>query len=664
MNFKLLLWLLLLVTASSAFGQTQTEESIEQILEELSQRLQLDEADLSSLHELLLQRSKQPIDLNKATLEELSAFTFLSPEQAAQIIEHREQNGRFLDLLELQSVQALSLEQIKLLLPFIEVKAVGLLEDLSLSNTFQKLNQELFVRWGRVIESQKGFMEHQYLGTPDKLLFRYRANYPDRLKVGITAEKDPGEDWLYKARPDFLSGYMSFQSKGKIKELILGDFSLQAGQGLALWTGLSFGKGASIAGIARSEDHLKPYTSVNEQQYFRGIASEFQHKQFRCIPFVSYRKTDASQDSDSISSILISGFHRTANERAQKSNITQINTGLISDYRWKHLKLGSTIVYTRSSAPFSEKKPLYDRFQSPQKNTAVASLYYTFSYRNLYLFGELAGTDHQGVSGIQGALVTLSPKLTFSTAYRNYGRSYTSAYAAGFGESSKTSNEQGLYTELQLKPNGHWEITAFIDQFRFPWLKFGVDAPSKGYEAFTQISFTPTKRLKVIARQGLTSKEQNASGFTPLTAIHSNNKTQSRLELWYKINDSWQIRDRIELVQTAGEQGYLLYQDVIYHPLQSKLSGNLRFSLFDTGSYDSRIYTYENDVLYSYSIPAFQNEGIRAYLNLRYSINRNLDLWMRYSRTRYENLSAIGSGNELIRGNHKSDVKLQIRYQF
>src|SRR6476661_2503424 len=224
MNFKLLLWLLLLATASSAFGQTQTEESIEQILEELSQRLQLDEADLSSLHELLLQRSKQPIDLNKATLEELSAFTFLSPEQAAQIIEHREQNGRFLDLLELQSVQALSLEQIKLLLPFIEVKAVGLLEDLSLSNTFQKLNQELFVRWGRVIESQKGFMEHQYLGTPDKLLFRYRANYPDRLKVGITAEKDPGEDWLYKARPDFLSGYMSFQSKGKIKELILGDF--------------------------------------------------------------------------------------------------------------------------------------------------------------------------------------------------------------------------------------------------------------------------------------------------------------------------------------------------------------------------------------------------------------------------------------------------------
>ena len=46
------------------------------------------------------------------------------------------------------------------------------------------------------------------------------------------------------------------------------------------------------------------------------------------------------------------------------------------------------------------------------------------------------------------------------------------------------------------------------------------------------------------------------------------------------------------------ETGYLIYQDVVYKPKSSPFSFSFRYGLFDTDSYNSRIYAYENDILY------------------------------------------------------------------
>jgi hypothetical protein len=48
---------------------------------------------------------------------------------------------------------------------------------------------------------------------------------------------------------------------------------------------------------------------------------------------------------------------------------------------------------------------------------------------------------------------------------------------------------------------------------------------------------------------------------------------------------------------------------------------------------------------------------------INYPINRNLSLCIRASVSLYDNKNTIGSDKELINGNHKSEVKLQVLWK-
>ena len=95
-----------------------------------------------------------------------------------------------------------------------------------------------------------------------------------------------------------------------------------------------------------------------------------------------------------------------------------------------------------------------------------------------------------------------------------------------------------------------------------------------------------------------------------------------------------------------------------------KFSANIRLQYFETDGYDSRIYAYENDVLFSYSIPVFYDKGYRYYFNLNYDFTRKLSCWFRWAQTIYKNKSTVGSGLDEIEGNKKTEIKVQLQYVF
>ena len=111
------------------------------------------------------------------------------------------------------------------------------------------------------------------------------------------------------------------------------------------------------------------------------------------------------------------------------------------------------------------------------------------------------------------------------------------------------------------------------------------------------------------------------------------------------------------------QEGFLSYVEVAGN-VMSKINGNLRLQYFETGSYDSRIYTYESDVLYSYSIPAFYDKDFRYYINTSYSPFKNLTLWMRLAQTYYPQKLIVGTGLNEISGKSQSKLKLQVKYDF
>ena len=107
----------------------------------------------------------------------------------------------------------------------------------------------------------------------------------------------------------------------------------------------------------------------------------------------------------------------------------------------------------------------------------------------------------------------------------------------------------------------------------------------------------------------------------------------------------------------------MILQDIICKPIGSPFSFTGRLALFQTDDYDSRIYAYENDLVYNFSIPPYFGQGMRTYLNLRYTGIRNLSIEARIANTKFFNQDGIGSGNDMIEGNNRTDIRIQLIYR-
>lgn len=666
-------------------AQAETDDVVEMIIESMTETAGED-FDYTELTERLNFYRTNPIDLNNAEREKLQELIFLSPLQIDQILKHRNETGKFLDLLELQSIDALDMQTIRKLLSFVSLPQSNSLEKFTLRGLLREGRNDLFVTVSQVLQKQQGYVipedktKSYYLGSRQRFLTRYRYHYGQNLSAALTMEKDAGERFLSgKKMPgfDFYSGNISYKSGGRIKKIVAGDYSLQFGQGLSLWSGLGFGKGAAVSSVAKNAVGLKPYTSTNESLFLRGMASSIQFGKIELSPFFSSQRVDGGlsaneneeDGNEEVTSLVQTGLHRTSNENEKRNNTRHFLYGANLQYSKRSLRIGALAYHNSFSAAFGSPKQPYDLYSFRGRSLSNFSTYYNCSWKNIYSFGELSYSSGGGIAFINGAISSLTPKVAFVLVHRNYSKDYHSFFNQALAEGSNAVNEKGFYSGLVITPGRKYEISIYADLFRFPWLRYRVDSPSWGYEMLSHFVYSPSKKLRLIARYKFESKQENDDTSNAINFLEQVSKETFRLELHSKISEQFQLRNRAEVIsyQKAEEKrghGFLLFQDVIYKPLESKFSGSIRFAVFETESYNTRMYANENDILYSFSAPAYYNKGLRYYANLRYRIGRGTDIWFRYAITSYSDLQEIGSGLERIAGNNKSDVKLQLRFQF
>jgi hypothetical protein len=686
MNFKTKLILIFpfLLLSKLSFGQQTDDPIIEYIIESVAAN-QTEDYDYSELIDRLNYYKHNKINLNKTSKEQLQELIFLNPLQIDALLDHIALNGSLINILELQSVNGFDLETIKNLLYFADINTPTGFENFSFNKLFKDGKNDLLIRYSRYLQEQQGFStsnsssSSKYLGTPERVFTRYRFSYSNNIQFSLNLEKDAGEKYWNNTNgqtgPDFSSASLYIKDLRRLKKLVIGDYSLQFGQGLTLWSGLSFGKGADIFTVVKPNLGLKPYTSINEFSFFRGIATQINFGKLDFTPFFSYNKIDAGlalnplTNLEEISTLQQSGLHRTESELKNRRRISQMVFGGNLQYNYRKLSIGLTGYHSNYSQDFAPGKSLYNQFNFTGNVLNNVGVNYSYTLNNTYFFGEFAHSLYSGVAYINGLISSLSPIVSAVLFHRNYQKDYYSFYNQGIGESSTAVNEKGFYGGLQIKPDRKFEINFYTDLFKFPYLKFRVDAPSTGYDIFSQFSYTPNKTTRLTLRYQFQNKQQNDDSPSFVNTLSFVKKSNYRVDLSYQVNKSFSLKNRIEMVQfhqenKANRFGFLAYQDIIYSPLSSKWSGNTRLALFDTDGFDTRIYAYENDVLYGFSIPGFQNRGIRYYFNARYNLKRGIDIWLRYSLTQYNNQQTVGSGLDQIQGDLRSEAKLQLRYQF
>ncbi|MFN5149382.1 MAG: hypothetical protein ACK5EK_10285 [Flavobacteriia bacterium] len=670
-----------------SFGQEKSEV-VQQRIEFIAEQLETEEIDLTNIIEQLNYYFDHPLNLNSALAEELEELNLLSSVQINDLLLHRKAYGKFISIYELQSLEYWDLQTIQLVLPFVRVD--DRLENLhiSLKEALDQGNYELFLRYQVTPEEKKGYVpvpdsvltssNNHYYGNPDRYYTRFRYSYRTNISLGVTAEKDAGEEFFAGSQPngfDFYSAHAFYKGGKYLKAIVVGDYQIQIGQGLSLWSGYAFGKTADVTNIKRSAIPIRAYTSVDETRFLRGAAVDLGLENVSMTLFGSVKKVDATLFADSlyddlefVSSINLSGLHRTNSEIARKDALTERIGGANLRYRSRNFQVGLAGVYQGYDKEFNKTIQPYNQFDFRGKEMMALSCDYNWAVRNFNFFGELARSSFSGDwANMHGVLFSMDPRASFSILYRNYQKGYQTFYNAGFSEGSNTQNESGIYAGMKLKLNSDWSLNSYVDLFKFPWMKYQVDAPSEGHEIMIQPTFKPNKQLEIYGRyrEQLRQKNSRDSDGT-VTEIENVLQRNYRLNLSYAISEVFTIKSRIEYVtidrpSNDPEKGMIITQDVLFKPKNLPFDLSLRYALFDTDSYDSRIYTYENNALYVFAVPAYYYQGSRAYILVRYSFFKHCDLWVRFGTFIYNNRDSIGSGAEEVLGSKKSELTFQLR---
>ncbi len=700
--------ILLLISASTLPQEQDTaqinaandiRERIENIAESTDEAL--DYSDLVGDLEYL---KENPLNLNFASASDLDKLIFLNEIQKFSLLAYRENYGNFATLYELQSIEGFDAETIRKILPFVYVSAEKPKFRITFKDVMNYGRNECILRYQRVLEEQQGYLatddsayfenpNSRYLGSPDKIYLKYRFNYFDKIKFGFVTEKDAGEPFLksnvndsiqqiartkLKNGFDFYSFHLNLNDFGFLKALSVGDYQLEFGQGLTLWSGLAFGKSSGATDVKRFARGIRPSASANENLFFRGAAATFEIKKLDITAFYSGHKIDANlSDSDSldsesiyITSIQESGLHRTPNELHDKHAINSKIFGTNLSYRGNWFGLGLTSYYSQLNQSLSQDLQPYNKFEFSGTGNLNSGLDYTFLINKFNFFGEISHSQNGGIAQLHGVTAGLHPSLLFTVLYRNYQKDYQNFFSNAFAEGSENCNEKGLYAGITLRFRGQWTLTSYIDSYRFPWLKYRVDAPSQGNEYLLKVQKNFSEKGLVSVQFRQKNKQINEPDIETGNDPQMNTrKNYFRFQAEYNISPAVILKNRLEYVlcREANDYkgtGYLACQDIGWKSPSQKVSLAFRYAVFDTDSYEERMYAYENDVLYSFSVPAYYYKGSRIYLVAHYSITPHLDFWIRVSQTYYSDLNTIGSGLDEIEGNHKTEIKAQCRIKF
>ncbi|MEJ7679980.1 MAG: hypothetical protein WKG06_19410 [Segetibacter sp.] len=240
--------------------------------------------------------------------------------------------------------------------------------------------------------------------------------------------------------------------------------------------------------------------------------------------FASVRKLDASFNNDTtqnnidfISSIAISGYHRTFNEVAKKNIITQTSFGGNVSFRKNSFHIGVNGIAFKFSVPLVRDIQPYNQYAIQGKEWYNYSVDYSYTFRNFHFFSEAAMDKRNSKAFIGGIIASLDPKVDVSLVYRNIEKTYQTLYGNAFTESVFPTNEKGLFTGISIKPAIFLKIDAYADIFSFPWLRYRADAPTKGSEYLLQITYKPNKQLEVYTRLRNENKAINISGLDSST---------------------------------------------------------------------------------------------------------------------------------------------------
>lgn len=618
-----------------------------------------------------------PLELNHCDFESILSFPLFEKHHAELVIAYLKIHRPLKSVYELQTIEGLPLDILKYSLPYLilrdSIKSKKLIKIIGRKDT-----HKLILRWGRSFDASDSTSHTAYLGSPDKFYCRYKSSIPGRYAMALTFEKDAGEVWIQKNGTkgfDYTSAYLEIEHlTSRLKKIILGDYQICIGQGLLVDNSFSIENGDALASGIKRSGFLKPYQSIRESDMLRGIGMNLQinHNTYALLYFSSVRqdaklsiKIDPTRNDTNylISSILTTSYHRDSNELESKNTAQFELKGMSLISQIKSFKIGLNGLFSTQQYLWDHQKRLDRSFLSTKNQNFQASFDHSYLFKNISLYGEIAVDQHNRRAWMESMVLSPSKNMEVRIHYHHFDRGNFQYYSNTNSNSGMSFNEKSLQISWSIKPNARWNITGNAHFTAFPWLRYQESFRTNQCQYFLRISSSERKKWSAYLLFQSGYQEQSSTYSSnkqnELTRL-KNFQMRANIEMKTSTNLSW--RSRIELrkseINMESGTGFLITTDFLYKNIESKISGNIRYAVYNIPAYENRIYSFQNDVSGVYNLAAYSGKGYSIYLNVRWRITGPLMLEGRWSG-QFKQLQDKENGISKTQ-----DVKIQVQFKF
>lgn len=536
---------------------------------------------------------QNPVDINFASFEQLSTIPYLTITDCLKIVEYRKKIGSYSsleDLLNISGFDAILLDRIR---PYITIRVkVFKIEKFK---TRMRLKTEI----------PKSLSSEEYYTKTE--LFTKEYN------MFLVTEKDPYETSFFDY---YASGILL---SGGTRKFVLGKYNLDLGSGIMLSPIGSFFHSIDFRMMVR-ERGILPYTSVLENNGFFGAAladSLF----LKFALFYSNQKLDGRIDSLGFArSFDESGEHTDSLAISRKDRINEEIFGYDIKYRLSDVLLSNRSYWCTYDPPFVCTDSFAKFYGTKFWMSGLELKYFGDVF---VMFSELARSYENRIGGLFG-FSGFFPYVDFNLAAKYFPAGFYSPK----GIEARNDYVGGVIDIGSRSKIGNFATTLTIDnKAEEDSMKYSLRL---NFEK--KIGFV---RAKFQIRWRYTSQVINLSGSRVFLRIRPLKRIffDIRLEEKY-IYDSGQIEKGIFGALEAGLEF-------------DRLRLRIRYGLFETDSYTSRIFVYETDLPGIVNNRMLYNKGNYGFISLSIKPADLLKIGFKYSIVNKDSISVKQLGAQV-----------------
>jgi len=557
------------------------------------------------------------IDLNSASAEDLEASGLFTSYQIHELLKYREKYGPIYSIHELAALPGFHPRSVMKIESYVSLNTINIPEGKKPGQHMILVNME------RSYPKGEGYL--LYAGSPLKSTIRIRSHPWKSLSLALTYEKDAGELFLYRNRPQFISAYLSYEGKHFIKQLLVGNFQLNQGMGLVNGAGFMHRAG-DFRVNQLSLSRIKPYASKTESMFEQGMACKMGSNKFQLLLWASYHKFSLSPSAFTeipkpdiwLENQRTSGLYRTRAELEARELAYRIHSGIQLLYRQQRLTVG--IMHgSEWIGPSKKGLELLKEGPDPSLHQKV-SLHANWYKRKIQISGELAASEFRSIAFLLVTLYHFNDFVQGSLLVHHYGAGYQGSLPSSYGSGRNIRNEQGVAFHLHMETGKNITAKLTGEVFRYPSPRYLTHVPSGGYRLDLSLQNPGTKvlqwRARVVSKTWQTTPADETSKIRPLR-----NSRVNRFDGQLIYNHSDQFRWQSRLVighysrQQSSSPAYAAVQQVTLGTSRY-LKVTAQFVLFHVSDWENRIYVYEPGFYYSFNFPAYYGNGQKTTLLL------------------------------------------------